>query len=207
LTNSSFLVDVRNEIEQSNLVQTNGSNHVISISKLKTRCPSLVSAFREYLRFYASNSSIRLVLEDTILADKYLLKKGHKILVAGNVIHFDLRIWGADAEKFDPLQFIDSPSGTIKSQSTDEPATTVHAAAFRGFGGGTNLCPGHHFAQAEIIGFAVMIILGWEMLPSEGELKMLEVMLPLGILKPDGDVVVRMQRRKGFEDVQWSFEP
>jgi hypothetical protein len=209
-TNPTFFTDVRHELEASDLVRVDGVCRIINISKLKTRCPSLVSAFRECLRFYASNSSVRQIREDTMIADKYLLKKGYIVQVAGEAMHWDPKIWGPNVNEFDPYRFLKSPYGTIPRRSPEEPAKTVHTAAFRGFGGGTTLCPGRHFAQTEITGFAAMIILGWDLLPVDGEgLKTLskkEPMLPLGVLKPDGDMPVRMRRRDGLEDVQWSFE-
>lgn len=125
-------------------------------------------------------------------------------------MHSDPEIWGSDVDEFDPLRFVTTPFGTIKSPSPAEPAKKVHAAAFRAFGGGRSYCPGRHFAQTEVTGFAAMIALGWDLLPADGtELKMLakvETMIPAGISKPDGDIKVHLQRRKGLEEVRWSFE-
>jgi cytochrome P450 len=209
-TNPTLLAAVRLEISNSDLIHIEGRRHIISITKLKSHCPTLVSTFRESLRFYASNSSGRYILEDTLIADKYLLKKGYMVQVAGEAMHWDPKIWGPSVNSFDPLRFINSPYGTVASQGPDGKLKTVHTAAFRGFGGGTTLCPGRHFAQAEIVGFVAMMVAGWEVEKGDGSvLEMVgkkEPMLPLGVLRPEGDVAVRMRRRRGMEDAEWAFE-
>ncbi|QDS68903.1 hypothetical protein FKW77_007965 [Venturia effusa] len=208
-TNASFLSSVRRELEQSDIVRIDGLKRFISISKLKAQCPSLVSVFRECLRYYTHFLNNRIITEDTFI-DNYLFKKGYSLQICGPAMHSDPEIWGSDVDEFDPLRFATSPFGTIKSSTPTEPAKKVHAAALRSFGGGRAHCPGRHFALTEATGFVALVVLGWDLLPADGtELKLLpkeETKLPTGVSRPDGDIKVLFQGRKGLEDVQWSFE-
>jgi hypothetical protein len=207
LARPELLAKVRQELEQDGLVRTNDTSRIIKISALKTSCPLLASIFRETLRMYAPMASARYVIEDTVIGDEYLLKKGSIIQVAGGAIHSDDRIWGFDVDQFNPNRFIHSTNGSVVTENGKTKA--VHASAFRGFGGGTSLCPGRHFAQMEIIGFAAMMLLGFEFVfPDENFIapKKKPMMVPISVLKPDRDVMVRIQRRSGLEHVKWSFE-
>jgi len=205
-----LLDEVRQELERSDLVRIDGPSRIISISGLKTHCPLLVSLFRECIRIYASNTSARQVLKDTLVADKYLLKRGCMVQIAGDAIHRDHRIWGADVGEINPYRFVHSLNGTFTGVSSDEKGKTIHPAAYRGFGGGSSLCPGRHFAQTEIVGFAAMVAMGWNLLPIEGDQLVLplkkEPLIPLGVFKPDGGMSGLLRRRPGFEHVEWSFE-
>ncbi|TID22790.1 cytochrome P450 [Venturia nashicola] len=208
-TTPSLLSTVRYELEQSDIVRIDGMDRFISISKLKKRCPSLSSAFRECLRYYAFFTDVRMITEDTVI-DGNLLKKGHVTQICLSALHSDPEIWGSDVDDFDALRFVTTPFGTIKSLTPNEPSKNVHAAAFRGFGGGRGLCPGRHLARAETTGFAALIVLGWDLQSDDGtELKMpriKEVKIPSSVAKPDRDLKVSLRRRKGLENVQWSFE-
>ncbi|TLD35620.1 cytochrome P450 [Venturia nashicola] len=208
-TTPSLLSTVRYELEQSDIVRIDGMDRFISISKLKKRCPSLSSAFRECLRYYAFFTNVRMITEDTVI-DGNLLKKGHVTQICLSALHSDPEIWGSDVDDFDPLRFVTTPFGTIKSLTPNEPSKNVHAAAFRGFGGGRGLCPGRHLARAETTGFAALIVLGWDLQSDDGtELKMpriKEVKIPSSVAKPDRDLKVSLRRRKGLESVQWCFE-
>jgi hypothetical protein len=202
-----LLTEVRQELEKDGLVRVDGISRIIKISALKASCPLLASMLREVLRIYAPMASARYVLEDTVIGDEYLLKKGSIIQMAGGAIHKDDRIWGSDVDQFNPYRFIHSSSGSVVAE--DGKVKTVHASAFRGFGGGTSLCPGRHFAQMEITGFAAMMLLAFEfIIPVENMVlpKKKPMMAPISVLKPDKDLMVKIQRRSGLEHVQWSFE-
>lgn len=77
------------------------------------------------------------------------------------------------------------------------------------FGGGAHLCPGRNFAFAEILGLVGALVLGYEVVGLRAEnIKMGPRVLASAIPKPmeDGDGgPVTLRRRKGWEDVQWSF--
>ncbi|KAH5079858.1 hypothetical protein HBH95_082520 [Parastagonospora nodorum] len=183
----------------------------ISASKIKESCPLLNSVFRETLRLGAPMTSVRYVLEDTIIADTYLLKKGNVVQIIGSVMNSDPAIWGPDADKFNPRRFIHSSFGSKTNPDgsiSDSKANTVHPAAFRSFGGGSSLCPGRHFAQIEVTGLAAIIVLGFDLEPVEDtkwEPPRNDKRIPLVVPKPLQDVKVKMVRRKGFENVKWNM--
>lgn len=203
-----LLAQIREEV-YNNAFEAPG---IISSSKLKEACPLLTSTWRETMRLIAPMTSARVVLEDTILAGTYFLRKGSVIQVAGGVLHSDTEIWGPDASSFNPRRFYYSMNGTKATADgsiVDSKSNIVHPAAFRGFGGGISLCPGRHFAQIEITTLAAVLVLGFDMQPVHGSDKVQwnppknEKKFPLAVVKPTRGVKVKMMRRKGFEDVKW----
>ncbi|KAI1275513.1 cytochrome P450 [Xylaria sp. FL0933] len=162
--------------------------HRLSITDLKDRCPMLVAVYRECLRLGSDNYSTRMVKENTILADRYFLKKGAVVQIAGGVIHADQSIWGDNVENFDPSRFL----GNTKNQ--------VHPAAFRAFGGGKTLCPGRHFAMNEILSLVSIVVLMFDMeAPGGGRIKVPQKndsVMPVHILEPISPVKVLISRRQ-----------
>jgi hypothetical protein len=214
-THPDTLRDIRAELENTDGVISvrNNGERVISLSGLKAKAPLLNSVLRESLRVYAPISSVRLVLEDTIIADQYLLKKGSIVQIPGASVHTDSRVWGSDVGEFNPHRFEKSINGTfVENGSTvaGKKEKQVHPSAFRGFGGGSSLCPGRHFAQMEILGFTAMLVLGFEVGPVEGDKlvlpKPLEATLPLSVYKAEKDLMVNIRLREGLEGVKWAFE-
>jgi cytochrome P450 len=162
-----LLEQVREEI-YNNAFEAHGT---ISASKLKSACPLLNSTWRETMRVVAPMSSARIVLEDTILADTYLLRKGSVVQIAGTALHSDTEVWGPDAGTFNPRRFYHNWNGTKTTKDgdvSDSKAKTVHPAAYGFFGGGTSLCPGRHFAQMEITSLAAILAMGFGMQPVSG---------------------------------------
>ncbi|KAI1204973.1 cytochrome P450 [Annulohypoxylon truncatum] len=74
----------------------------------------------EFFRFHGTSIAFRLVQEDTLIDNQYLLQKGGAALMPNAVVYCD---------------------ESARNESAKHPAT-----AFRGFGGGHVLCPGRHFA-------------------------------------------------------------
>lgn len=214
-THPDILRDIRAELENTEGVVNVRSDdeRVINISNLKAKALLLNSVLREVLRVYAPVSSVRLVLEDTIIADQYLLKKGSIVQIPAAAVHTDKRIWGFDVGEFNPRRFEKSINGTFVengSESPEKKEKPVHPSAFRGFGGGSSLCPGRHFAQTEILAFTAMMALGFELGPVEGDKlvlpKPLEMTLPLSVYKAEKDLMVNIRLREGLEGVKWAFE-
>lgn len=150
-----LLAQVRAEVGNAiaSTAQNSESSDVLSLNTLKDNCPVLTAVFRESLRLGSENFSVRLIKEDTMLADKYFLAKGSVVQIAGGVIHADKSIWGEDVDEFNPNRFLDQTKR----------GGGFHPAAFRGFGGGKTLCPGRHFAINEILVFAAMIAYGFDL--------------------------------------------
>ena len=133
-------------------------------------------------------------MEDYMLDGKYLLKKGGTVMIPGPVQHTSADAFGSTVHLFDHRRFL--------------PTERKHnPIAFRGFGGGTTLCPGRHFATTEILAFTALMILRCDVSPSLGEwvypttfkAAMWET-TPI----PDFDLDVKLAPRAGiYNEVKW----
>ncbi|KAK5062928.1 hypothetical protein LTR84_005004 [Exophiala bonariae] len=213
-----LLREVRAELESNALANYNESPNIrsLQISKVNKACPLLLAVFRETLRLHSDVLSSRVVTTDTMLQDRYFLRKGSVLQISGGIMHADTRIWGDNVHEFHPERFLNSSSGHVSSglkheESRSEKQRSVHPAAFRAFGGGATLCPGRHFAQAEILGFVAMVILRFDIDSVEGgDLKVPEKkvdVLPIHILEPKEKVLVSMSDRTDWSQVQWRIAP
>ena len=132
--------------------------------------------------------------------------------IPSTMVHDDAHIWGSDVREFNPRRFEKSISGTVMENGcagAGKKEKSVHPSAFRGFGGGSSLCPGRHFAQLEILGFTAMLALGFEIGPVKGDRLVLprpEERLPVSVYRPKKDMMVNIRKRKGLEDVKWAFK-
>jgi cytochrome P450 len=159
----------------------------------------------------ANLTSVRWILEDTMIGDKYLLKKDSIVQVASGVIHMDEGTWGSDAGKFNPRRFITaSPATTDKSTTATAPLPkNVPSAAFRAFGGGSVICPGRHFAQSEIVGFVALVVMGFDFeKPGGGAIELPKrnnEVIPLAVMKPKHECKVIIKRRRGLKKVNWEL--
>lgn len=174
-----LLESVRQEITAALVAsEVRNGRDTLSIAVVRDSCPTLSAVFRESLRIGSENFSVRLIKEDTMLSDKYFLKKGAVVQISGGVIHSDKSIWGDDVDQFNPDRFLGQ-----KARSGG-----FHPAAFRGFGGGKTLCPGRHFAINEILLFVAMIVLGFDMeSPNGGPIRVPnknDKVMPVHILEP-----------------------
>ncbi|KAI0469688.1 cytochrome P450 [Xylariaceae sp. FL0804] len=151
-----LLEDCRQEVSQ--VIRADGQKCEIDITNVKARCPTLLSALQEVLRFYGTGISTREVLEDYVLGGKYLLKKGNMVMILSPVQHTFREIWGYNVDEFDARQFVRSPQ-----------RLRPNPVAFRGFGGGTVLCPGRHFASTETLAFIALLIMRFDIQPVGGK--------------------------------------
>jgi len=146
--------------EAAALVQTSPDGIcTIDLANVRTACPVLVSTWQEVLRFHGTSISARIVQEDTLIDKKYLLKKDSMVIMPTRVSHSDESVWGSTASQFDHKRFLKSS----KSGGKRAPA-----AAFRGFGGGAVLCPGRHFVSTEILAFAALLLVRFDVRPVSG---------------------------------------
>ncbi|KAF1952180.1 cytochrome P450 [Byssothecium circinans] len=228
-----LLERIREETSQAVLCTydsaTTIKHNVINVGDLKTKCPLLVSTYRETLRSIGNLASVRLVTgTHTVQAPgyrPYTLKKGAMVQIASGVIHSLPSVWGADAGSFNPDRFISSTTNTEQFSSETNPNTAatesertatalpkgVPSAAFRTFGGGSVICPGRHFAQSEILGFVALCVHMFDIVDEETG-KAFEIpvrdnqRIPLSVMKPVKEPQVTIKRRMGEEDAFWRLE-
>ncbi|KAK4208175.1 putative 25-hydroxycholesterol 7-alpha-hydroxylase [Rhypophila decipiens] len=165
---------------------------------------------QEVFRFHGMANSVRVATEDCHLDDgRYLIKKGALVMMPARVQHhLGNGVWGDDESihKFNLGRFV--------RKDSSEPARPNPAAAFRGFGGGTSLCPGRHFATSQILVLTAMLLLRFDLipvggagghwvLPSTKDSSQAEAME-----QPDEDIRVRFRSRKEVAGKTWqvSFE-
>lgn len=80
------------------------------------------------------------------------------VLIPSTVQHSSSTAWGDGVNDFDHKRFVKEPG--VKK---------YNPVAFRAFGGGATLCPGRHFASTEILAFASVIILRFDVKPLSRE--------------------------------------
>ena len=203
-----LLEEVRSEIKKA--IDFDGEKRIINVDRLKTVAPVLTSCFRETLRMVANLTSVRWIVNDTMLADRYLLKKDSMVQVASGVVHKDEKVWGPDAREFNPRRFIAGPDFETETGSAVPLPKNVPSAAFRAFGGGSVICPGRYFAQSEIVGFVAAVVIGFDLERLDGGLinvpEREDRVIPLGVMKPRDECRVVMSRREGLENVKWELE-
>lgn len=103
------LADVRNEVSAMVKVREEDGVNCLDLATIRTSCPILLSTFQETLRFRAVNSGPRVILEEVLLNDHTLLKKGSMLMIPAPVQHTDTSAWGDNVENFDHMRFVHRP--------------------------------------------------------------------------------------------------
>lgn len=178
----------------------------MDVSGLNRRCPLLVSVWQETMRMANVVVSSRAVLEDTLLNDTYLLKKGSVVQIPARIMHNDSSIWGPDADIFNGRRFLSS-----SAQKFTREQKKTQKTGFIPFGGGVALCPGRHFATTEVLGITAAVVMGCEvtMADGSGALRVPSARkqtMSIAVLQPEEEIEVLIKRRKGFEGVSWTFD-
>ncbi|KAK1566094.1 cytochrome P450 [Colletotrichum navitas] len=186
-----------------------------TVANFQTRCPLLVSTYKEVMRLTNRSTGTRRVVEDTVISYRpssasgevrdeqtYLLRKGANIQIPAIITNFDPEVWGANAHDFDPRRFM----------TTDRERERAQNRAFNPFGGGKHLCPGRFFADAEILGTLAALVLGFDIEAPEGgslEVPPINNNLAEAVGKPltsaQKTTLVRIRRKPGWEDVNWAY--
>ncbi|QSZ32007.1 hypothetical protein DSL72_001576 [Monilinia vaccinii-corymbosi] len=165
----------------------------ISLMRLKD-APILFSTQQEALRFRATGSGPRMVMEDMVMGnDQYLLKKDSIVIIANRALHFDKETWGETADSFRADRFCGKVPGN----------------AFRGFGGGLNLCPGRGFAMAEVAALVAMLTMRFDVVPV-GKVWVEPGQdlnnMTIQIAPPGRKVMVNIAPREDSREEKWYFE-
>ena len=113
----------------------------------------------------------RYPFEDTVIGDQYPLPKGAAVLVLTPMLHRDPRVWGPDAEEFNPDHF------------TPERMAALPPNAYKPFGSGQRACIGRQFAMQEATLVLGMVLQRFELIDARRyKLKIKETLT----IKPDG---------------------
>lgn len=202
----SLMEALRTEI-LSVMTKGKGNEMVIDHTKFPSQCPLLCSAYQETLRMTNIQSSTRYVTEDTVLASdsrEYLFKKGSLVQMPGSVFHILPTIWGDNAASYNPRRF-------IRGENEDKVQDRLQKKAFIPFGGGKHLCPGRHFAFAEILGIVAVMVIGFEIEGVDGgpvtNVKGVRSIVNASLQPGEQGLGLRtkIRRRLGWEQVQWKF--
>ena len=165
----------------------------LDIRKIRDIDP-LNSIFYEALRHQAFGAGSRLVTEEVVLDDRYLLKKGNLLFMPNTELHFDPKSWGSNVDDFEATRFC-KPN-------------KVPSGAFRAWGGGSTLCHGRFFASTEILATVALLALKYDMIPVSGKWTHpgRDDSNPSQVITPPKEkVFVTFSPRKGWEDGKWDF--
>jgi len=194
----TLLENIRDEaLRHINVEEKNGTLvRTLDVSKVR-ETPVFVSAMQEATRHQSFGAGTRMVMDDVLLDNRYLLKKGSFLMMPNSVMHFDESAWGPTVRDFDAQRF-------VKSKSTAK----IHPGAFRTFGGGANLCPGRFFAMTEILSLLAMLALRYDITPLAGEWVVPEpdmANMSSIVTPPKTRLPVTVTPRKGWKGGRWAF--
>ena len=183
-SNPTLLSQVRETL--SPCLQAQSSSSGIDMETILKECPLLSSLVQEILRLRSTNASGRVVMADTVLDNKYLLKKDSMLLIPSAELHNNDSVF-ASPQTLSPERFMQKKPS---------------ASAYRAFGGGASYCPGRFLAMNEICSILIMMLMKYDIKPVKGG----EWALPKGkphittsILTPEKDVRVSIEERKEVE--------
>ncbi|KMS66252.1 cytochrome P450, partial [Streptomyces leeuwenhoekii] len=94
--------------------------------------------------------------EDTVLAGAHPMRRGAWALVLTPMLHRDPRVWGPDAERFDPGRF---DAAAVRSRPPH---------SFKPFGTGARACIGRQFALHEATLVLGLLLRRYELRPDPG---------------------------------------
>ncbi|KAF2655397.1 cytochrome P450 [Lophiostoma macrostomum CBS 122681] len=186
----TLLGRIREQI--TSITSSEGAVRTIDFGRLKD-APLLFSVIYEAIRLRATGIGPRMILQDTVVGDEqYLLKKDSVLLIANRTLHFDGGAWGVNSQEFVPDRFVQKGPG----------------GAFRGFGGGVNLCPGKALAMVEVAALVAMLTMRFDLIPVGG--KWIEpgqdLTKVLQIAPPRDKVLVTFRCRQEAMNLSWKFE-
>ncbi len=206
LADSELLKEIREEVSKvTTLSMVEGVKKAsFDITRIQKECPLLVSAWEESLRLSAATVSVRMVMEDTMLAEKYLLKRGAVIQMPSAPSSQSESIWGPNPDKFNAKRMLKSKYDALSREDRK-----TRTQAYFPWGGGKYICPGKQFASTELIGFVGSLLYGFDVKMSNGEqLRTPEPgMRQIGrnVDLPINDIEVVIKRREEFGGIQFAY--
>ena len=188
----ALICDIRQELANQGFRGT--PEEIAQNSKLLSMpesCPLLHSTWQELLRVHALGISARLVLEDVILDDRFLLQKGMIVQMPMAVMHSDRTAWGEDVTEFQPRRFL--------KQKNSSNIYKKNLTAYRPFGGGASLCPGRHFVTLETMALAACMVSRFDLSPVKGQWtipRQQQESLATNVFPPAKDIRVKVTLRE-----------
>jgi len=196
----AVLLRVRDEVESFTTVEESSAEglqtRIVDLSRLK-EAQFLFAAIQETLRFRARGTGPRMVLEDVTLSGnecEYHIENNSVLILAHEGMHHNEAVWGPEANSFVADRFL--------------PGNKIPANAFRGFGGGANMCPGKGFATAEIAVLVALMVSRFDLRPVGGKWRepgQDESNMARENTPPLRKVMVNVVPRAGLENVIWKF--
>ena len=196
----SVLADVRETLSNYIHITSDPSTgrliRNVNIAEVTAGYPFLRAFVHEILRVQSTGASGRVILRDTLIDNRYLLKKDSMLLVPSTELHFNEAIWGPSSTTFDPQRFLNKKNKTQTS-------------TYRVFGSGASICPGKYFAVNEIFIILVVMICKFDLKPrgknGAWEVPESRPHITTSILTPTGDVKVELVERQEQEAGEWKF--
>ena len=210
----AILSDCREEVSKvttaTQIAKGDNTLRSINISALKSNCPILGSTFQEVLRHHALGTSVRQVMHDTFLENRYLLKKDGIVLMPSVSVHSDPSLWGPTVDDFNHRRFLKPSTSMNGGTKADKEHKPPPPSAFRAFGGGTTLCPGRHFATTVTMAVTTMFVMRYDMRPVGNggkwpRLTAYKTHAVAAVEQPDQELDVEVMMRAGFESGDWAF--
>ena len=184
----------------------------IDLKSLMNECPLLQATFFKTMRVDTLSSSVKRVMEDIIVTESledaelqgrsapytYRIPKGEVLWIPHTVHQKDGRYW-PDPEKFEPRRFWvqqeqHNPDGK-KSEKGENAKIRVEYKTTKVWGGGSTMCKGKGFAEAEVVVFASAIYSMWDIEAVDGQWKHPGQSTSGGTAQPQEETRVRLRPR------------
>jgi cytochrome P450 len=210
-----LLVSLREELAP--LVEESVSDEGIRTATVDTTrltdCSLFRSTFTETVRIVCVGTSIREVVEDTVLSTKtaqgsrdFLLRKGSMVQIPAGISHRHGEAWD-DPETFKPERFLRSSEAVSADRNASD---KLRKQAFHAFGGGKHLCPGRYLTYSLLEGIVATLVLGFDITGEDGAALRMPASrgdFTAAVVKPTRTeregYRIRIRRRQGWEDVEW----
>ncbi|OOO09411.1 cytochrome P450 [Aspergillus oryzae] len=159
LSRPELLSAIQDEIHQNALSIDSTGTHTLDLADIRGKCPTLLSSFQETLRTRSNSGQVRVIYQDTLLNDRWLLKAGSTLLIPAPSINKNNSTWGSDAGDFDSQRFTKIAHQTHKKSK---------ASGFLSFGLSPHICAGRHFATGEILALVALLLVRYDIRPIQG---------------------------------------
>ena len=189
----SLTSDIRNELDASGFLGTPADiSQRPGLLAMPETCPLLHSTWQEVLRTHALGASSRYILEDVMLDDTFLLRKGMVVQMPMAVMHSDPAAWGEHVKEFQPRRF-------LKRNAASKGDFKQNFTAYRPFGGGASMCPGRHFVTLEVMGLVACMLSRFDLVPVDGKWdipRQKQESLATNVFPPEKDIKVKVVVRE-----------